>query len=45
VIGVYQLNLRIPGFHMNGDALPVTLRIGGINSPSTGPVVPTVAVN
>jgi uncharacterized protein (TIGR03437 family) len=45
LIGVYQLNLRIPGFHINGDALPVTLRIGGVNSPSSGPVVPTVAVN
>jgi uncharacterized protein (TIGR03437 family) len=45
LIGVYQLNLRIPGFHINGEALPVTLRIGGVNSPSSGPVVPTVAVN
>jgi len=44
-IGVYQLNLRIPGTHMNGDALPVTVRIGNINSPSTGPAVPFVAVH
>src|SRR2546427_8422384 len=28
LIGVYQLNLRVPGFHMNGDALPVTVRVG-----------------
>lgn len=44
-IGVYQLNLRIPGTHMNGDALPVTVRIGNINSPSIGPAVPYVAVH
>jgi uncharacterized protein (TIGR03437 family) len=45
LIGVYQLNLRIPGFHINGNALPVTLRVGTVNSPSTGVVVPTVSVN
>jgi uncharacterized protein (TIGR03437 family) len=45
LIGVYQLNLRIPGFHINGDALPITLRVGAVNSPTTGVVVPTVSVN
>jgi uncharacterized protein (TIGR03437 family) len=35
-IGVYQINCRIPGFHINGDALPVTIRIGGVDSPRTG---------
>ena len=45
LIGVYQLNLRIPGFHMNGDALPITVRVGTVNSPTTGVVVPTVSVN
>jgi len=45
MIGVYQLNLRIPGFHINGDALPIELRIGNVNSPSSGPVVPTIAVD
>ena len=44
-IGVYQLNLRIPGTHLNGDALPVTIRIGTANSPTTGPAVPYVAVH
>jgi len=42
--GLYQLNLRVPGFHMKGDALPVTLRVGGVSSPVTGPAVPYVAV-
>lgn len=45
LIGVYQLNLRIPGFHINGDALPVKLEIGGVSSPTSGPVVPLVWVN
>ena len=45
LIGVYQLNLRVPGFHMNGDALPVTVRGGGVSSPTTGPAVSLVAVN
>ena len=45
LIGVYQLNLQIPGFHMNGNALPITLRVGTVNSPTTGVVVPTAAVD
>ncbi|HWZ31346.1 MAG TPA: hypothetical protein VNX18_08440 [Bryobacteraceae bacterium] len=45
LIGVYQLNLRVPGFHIKGDALPVTLRIGGANSSTTGPLAPHVWVN
>jgi uncharacterized protein (TIGR03437 family) len=44
-IGVYQLNLQIPGTHLDGNALPVTISIGGISSPTTGPAVPYVAVN
>jgi uncharacterized protein (TIGR03437 family) len=44
MVGVYQLNLRIPGFHEKGDALPVTVRIGGVDSPTTGSVVPTISV-
>ncbi len=44
IIGVYQVNLRVPGNRMRGEELPVTLRIGGVGSQSTGPVVPTIAV-
>ena len=29
LIGVYQVNIRVPGDHLRGDALPVILRIGG----------------
>jgi uncharacterized protein (TIGR03437 family) len=44
LIGVYQINCRIPGTHLKGNALPVTLRIGGVSSPVTGPAAPTVYV-
>jgi uncharacterized protein (TIGR03437 family) len=43
--GLYQLNLYVPGFHMNGDALPIMLRVGSVNSPTAGPVVPVVSLN
>ena len=43
-IGVYQLNLRIPGNHIKGDAVPITLRLNGVSSPTTGALVPTVPV-
>jgi uncharacterized protein (TIGR03437 family) len=45
LIGVYQLNLRVPGFHISGDSLLVTITAGGVSSPSAGPVVPQVSVN
>jgi uncharacterized protein (TIGR03437 family) len=44
-VGLYQLNIRVPGNHIKGDAVPVTLKIGGISSPSTGPLVPVVSVH
>ena len=43
-IGVYQINCRIPGAHINGDGLPITLKIGGVSSPTTGNNVPLVWV-
>ena len=43
-VGLYQLNLRVPGFHISGDALPVMLKIGNVTSPTTGPLVPVVPV-
>ena len=43
-IGVYQINCRIPGAHINGDALPITLKIGGVSSPTAGSNVPQVWV-
>jgi uncharacterized protein (TIGR03437 family) len=44
-VGLYQINLRVPGDHMRGDELPVTVRVGGIESQKTGPVVPVIAVD
>ncbi len=44
-VGLYQLNLRVPGFHISGDALPVMLKVGTVTSPTTGPLIPVVAVD
>ncbi len=44
-IGVYRIDVRVPGFRTRGEALPVTIRIGGVDSPSSAPVVPKVAVD
>ena len=43
-VGLYQINFRVPGFHEKGPDLQVVLRIGGLNSSITGPVVPLVDV-
>jgi len=43
-VGIYRLALRIPGFRTTGQDLPVTVRIGGVNSPTTGTLVPKVTV-
>ncbi|MEK7404325.1 MAG: hypothetical protein AAB225_04385, partial [Acidobacteriota bacterium] len=43
-IGLNQINVRVPGDRMRGDQLPVTVRIGGVDSPSSAPVTPKVAV-
>jgi len=43
-IGLYQLNLYVPWNRHRGEALPVTLRIGNVQSPSQAPVLPYVAV-
>ena len=44
-VGLYQLNIRVPGDHMRGTALPITLTIGGVSSPTTGPAAPVIAVD
>jgi uncharacterized protein (TIGR03437 family) len=44
LIGVGQITITIPGFHSEGNALQVTLRIGGVSSSVTGPDVPVIAV-
>jgi uncharacterized protein (TIGR03437 family) len=44
LIGVYQLTLRVPGFHMKGDPLAVTLKIGGVTNSSSASNAAKVAV-
>ncbi len=44
VIGQYLIRVTVPGAHLRGNTLPVTIQAGGVNSPVTGPAVPTVAV-
>jgi uncharacterized protein (TIGR03437 family) len=43
-VGLYQINLRVPGFHEKGPDLKVVIRIGGLESPFSGPLVPSVSV-
>lgn len=44
LVGVYRLELRVPGDRIRGEDLPVTLRIGNVSSPTTGPAAPKIAV-
>ena len=43
-VGLYQINLRVPGFHEKGQDLKVVITIGGVSSPLSGNFVPSVAV-
>ncbi len=45
LVGVYQINFRIPGAHLRGNSLPIMIRLGSVDSPLKGPVVPTIAVD
>jgi uncharacterized protein (TIGR03437 family) len=45
LVGVYQIDVTVPGFHMSGSSLPVTLEAGGVSSSTTGPDPPTISVN
>lgn len=45
MVGIYQINITVPGFHISGQSLPVTLKVGGVSSSATGPDPPTVSVN
>ena len=44
MIGLYQIDVTVPGTHMKGDALPVTIKIGGVSS-TAGSTPPVVALN
>ena len=45
LVGVNQMNVRVPGSHSRGNALPVTLRIGGVTNSDKGPLPPVTAVD
>ena len=45
LVGVYQINVYVPGTHISGNAVPVSIKVGGVSSSLTGPVAPTVAVD
>jgi uncharacterized protein (TIGR03437 family) len=45
MIGLYEIHARVPGNHWKGDALPVTVRIGGISSVTSGPSAAVVYVD
>jgi uncharacterized protein (TIGR03437 family) len=40
MIGVNRIDVTVPGFHTEGDALPVTIKIGGVSSSNSGPTAP-----
>lgn len=44
LIGIYQVQLYVPGDRMRGDSLDVTIRVGGVDSPTGGEFDPKVAV-
>jgi uncharacterized protein (TIGR03437 family) len=44
LIGVYELKLRVPGDHMKGDALPVTIKIGSVSSSASVSTQPVISV-
>jgi len=42
--GIYQVNIYVPWYRLRGD-LPLTVRVAGVDSQKSGPVVPTVSVD
>ena len=45
MVGITQIAVTIPGFHIKGSSLPVTVKIGGVSSSTTSPLAPLVSVN
>ncbi len=44
MVGIYQIDLYVPGDRIRGDNLDVTLRIGGVDSPTKGEMDPKVFI-
>ena len=45
LVGVYRIQVYVPWYRRRGERLLVTVRIGGVDSPSSGPAVPYVGVD
>ncbi len=43
LVGVYQIDVYVPGTHYEGNAVPVSIAVGGVFSPSTGSNLPTIS--
>ncbi len=43
LVGVYQIDVYVPGTHYEGDAVPVNIAVGGVYSPTTGSNLPTIS--
>jgi uncharacterized protein (TIGR03437 family) len=41
-VGIYQVNVYVPGAHVSGDDLPVVITVGGVSSPVTN--APTTSI-
>ena len=41
-VGLYQINLRVPGDRVQGDSLPVVVTIGGVSSPSSSATIASI---
>ncbi|MBI4907695.1 MAG: beta-propeller fold lactonase family protein [Acidobacteria bacterium] len=44
MVGIYAIRIYVPGEHMNGNNLDVTIRVGGVDSPTKGPLDPTISL-
>jgi uncharacterized protein (TIGR03437 family) len=42
-VGLYQVNVYVPWYRLRGD-LPVTIRVGGVDTPKQTPVPPVIPV-
>jgi uncharacterized protein (TIGR03437 family) len=41
-VGLYQINLRVPGDRVQGDSLPVAVTIGGVSSASSSSTIAAI---
>jgi uncharacterized protein (TIGR03437 family) len=44
-VGLYQINIRVPGDRVQGDALPVVVSVGSTSSTASGAAAPLTAIH